>query len=573
MKFPIHLKEMLQGFLWKNKKWMIITFILMMITFPIEIILLSHLSGRIFVNMADMVKNQILVIRLILFFFLSYFVLELSVIARDYYDSYMIPELERTIRNQMIDMILEKNEIGYDPLAMGEVITRFLKTPSQSYWAYNVFFKTVGPFAGSLVIIGFYILILHWQIGLLFLGFLGLFLLIFSKIAVHLFIKTEAKMKTEIDMFRTLEDTLSNMHTILTSDTVASEKKFMDNAQGKFVREYRAELQIISSAKLFMSCLSLAGLVSMFLLAFSLYRRKKINQARLISITTLLLFLCRFLGYTTRKILDGMITIGSMLESDSFLAQLAADTVTDGTRDHFITQGEIRFVHVTFAYSPTSDPVFTHLDLTIPARSRIVLIGDSGSGKTTFVRLILGFFTLRQGKILVDNVDIETSRRAYLRKKIAYINQNTRLFNRTVMANIVYGTKATPDQVKAFVRTEHLEDIFRKIGPAGLDTMAGQGGENLSGGMRQIVLLLRCVFRDSPIVILDEATSSIDSKNRHHAIRILKKMFQTKTVIAVTHEKPIMDLFDLQLVFSSSSSPRLQRVQHHKALTEKNIAS
>jgi ATP-binding cassette subfamily B protein len=116
------------------------------------------------------------------------------------------------------------------------------------------------------------------------------------------------------------------------------------------------------------------------------------------------------------------------------------------------------------------------------------------------------------------------------------------------MENILYGCSgATPDDVRSFITENGLTDIFRLYD---LGDRAGRGGENLSGGMRQVVLLMRCYFRNCPIVILDEATSSIDARHRTHAIIIIRRMFDKKTVIAVSHDSDIMGLFDRRLVFS-----------------------
>ena len=163
---------------------------------------------------------------------------------------------------------------------------------------------------------------------------------------------------------------------------------------------------------------------------------------------------------------------------------------------------------------------------------------------------------------MIDDVNINHSRRSYLRHKIAYINQTTRLFDRSILENILYGcdSSITRQDVKVFMEQEHLTDIFHNVSTEGLDTRVGRGGDNLSGGMRQIILLMRCYFRNAPIVILDEATSSIDARHRKYAIVIIKKMFEKSTVIAVSHDQDITDLFSQRLVFSISKPPQLTRI-------------
>jgi ABC-type multidrug transport system fused ATPase/permease subunit len=187
-------------------------------------------------------------------------------------------------------------------------------------------------------------------------------------------------------------------------------------------------------------------------------------------------------------------------------------------------------------------------------------MGDSGSGKTTFLRLILGFHVIEKGVVRIDSVDVSKSRRGYLRNKIAYINQNTKLFDRTILENILYGSDGyNRKDVEKFLLENNLTGMFNKTAH-GLDTTAGKGGEKLSGGMRQIILLMRCVFKDCPIVILDECTSSIDVKHRQYAMVIIKRLFYSKTVICVSHDSDIIRLFDQRLVFQNNQQPVLKTI-------------
>jgi ABC-type multidrug transport system fused ATPase/permease subunit len=269
--------------------------------------------------------------------------------------------------------------------------------------------------------------------------------------------------------------------------------------------------------------------------------------------------MCRFLGYTSRKIIEGMITIGSLMDSNEFMNKLYFDTFQDGQHTDFIDSGEIHFDKVCFKYNKDSPYIFNKLDIVIKPKTGVVLIGDSGSGKTTFLRLILGFHVIEKGSVRIDNVDVSKSRRRYLRNKIAYINQNTKLFDRTILENILYGSQDyTSDDVEKFLQENNLKPMFSKT-PDGLETMAGKGGEKLSGGMRQIILLMRCVFKDCPIVILDECTSSIDMKHRKYAITIIKKLSSSKTVICVSHDLDIIQLFDQQIIFKNNEQPILKK--------------
>lgn len=541
----------------QRRTWVGVNIFLMIIHFPLELIVLSFLSGKIFSMMANMKMNYVRVVRFTMYFFLIYFTIELCIVARDVYDSFIVPHLEREIRNHVITMIMEKNEIQYDQLEMGEIVVRFLKTPAYSLYSYVVLTKFIIPFMASLICLGFYILYLNVKVGITYYFLFSIYSMIMVYACKKMMNMTRKKMLVEMSMFNKIEDTLSNMQTIYTSNTVEKEKQYIDQEQQKYIKIHQEEMNLNTQIKIVLSCYCLCSIVALFLVSISLYRKHKLNQETLIALVTLFLFMCRFLGYTSRKIIEGMITIGSFVDSNQFISKLYIDTFQDGKEVDFISCGKIHFENVCFRYTQHSPFIFKDLDITIEPKSRIVLIGDSGSGKTTFLRLILGFYVLEKGAVQIDHVDVSKSKRSYLRNKIAYINQNTKLFDRTILENILYGSyNYTRKDVEKFLNDYHLMEIFNKA-PHGLDTMAGKGGEKLSGGMRQIILLLRCVFRDCPIVILDECTSSIDARHRKFAIVIIQQLFLSKTVICVSHDQDIIRLFHKKLVFENNKKPFL----------------
>ena len=558
--------EIIVRFADQRKTWVGTNFLLMIIHFPLELIALSYLSGKIFSMMSNMKMNYRRVVQFIIYFFFIYFLIELSIVIRDIYDSYIVPHLEREIRNHVITLIMEKNEIQYDQLEMGEIVIRFLKTPAYSLYSYVVVTKFIIPFMASLFFIGVYIMWLNRKVGILYFLLFSIYSLIMIYFCKEMMKMTQKKMAKEMDMFNKIEDTLSNMQTIYTSNTVEKEKQLIDQEQKEFIKIHQREMNLNTEIKLGLSTYCLCSIVFLFLLSISLYRKKKIGQETLISLVTLFLFMCRFLGYTSRKIIEGMITIGSFVDSNQFLTKLYTDTFQDGTEVEFIHHGEIHFDKVCFRYNASSPYIFQNLDIVVSPRSRLVLIGDSGSGKTTFLRLILGFYVIEKGAVRIDNMDVSQSRRGYLRNKIAYINQNTKLFDRTILENILYGSeKYTRRDVETFIQENNLQGMFKKT-PHGLDTKSGKGGEKLSGGMRQIILLMRCVFKDCPIVILDECTSSIDVKHRQYAIVIIQKLFHSKTVICVSHDSDIIRLFDQKLVFENNKPPVLKKETNHNLL-------
>ncbi|MCL9972419.1 MAG: ABC transporter ATP-binding protein/permease, partial [Candidatus Pacebacteria bacterium] len=197
------------------------------------------------------------------------------------------------------------------------------------------------------------------------------------------------------------------------------------------------------------------------------------------------------------------------------------------------TRGEVRFNNVTFAYGEGA--VFTDFNLTIPHGQRVGLVGPSGSGKTTFVSLLLRQHEVGAGSITIDGTDIRTVSQDSLHEVVAVVPQEPSLFHRTLRENISYGRPdATQDDIEAAARKAQAHE-FIVATPDGYQTMVGERGVKLSGGQRQRVAIARAILKAAPILVLDEATSSLDSESEAAIQVALKELMQGKTVIAIAH--------------------------------------
>ena len=218
-----------------------------------------------------------------------------------------------------------------------------------------------------------------------------------------------------------------------------------------------------------------------------------------------------------------------------------------------VSGGDIRFSNVTFAYPGKSSPVFSGLNAHIPAGRKVALVGHSGSGKTTFVRLIQGIHIPSNGTITIDGQNINRVSRSSLRRNIALVPQDPALFHRTLSRNIAYGkTDAVPEEVDAAAERAAVAEFIRGL-PEGYETMVGERGVRLSGGERQRVAIARAILANRPVLILDEATSSLDSHSEMLIREGLDELVRNRTSIIIAHRlSTIMDA-DLILVFDKGS--------------------
>ena len=221
-------------------------------------------------------------------------------------------------------------------------------------------------------------------------------------------------------------------------------------------------------------------------------------------------------------------------------------------KDICIEKGEVVFDHVQFFYMDTH-PLFEDKSICLKGKQKIGLVGYSGSGKTTFINLILRLYDVSSGRILIDEQDIKNITQESLHQSIAMIPQECNLFNRSLMENIRYGRlDASDEEVKMAARQSYIHDMIESL-PESYATIAGEKGAKLSGGQRQLIAVARAILKNAPILILDEATSNLDVVTERKLQKSLMKLMQDKTVFVVAHRLSTLLNMDRILVFDEGT--------------------
>lgn len=197
-------------------------------------------------------------------------------------------------------------------------------------------------------------------------------------------------------------------------------------------------------------------------------------------------------------------------------------------------RGEVRFEHVAFAYDGR-EPVFTDLDLAIEPEQTVAFVGATGAGKSTLVKLLLRFYEPAAGRITLDGVPIDALPLETLRREIGFVSQDVFLFHGTVADNIAYGSfGASRDAIVAAARAAEAHDFIAAL-PDGYDTLVGEWGQRLSGGQRQRLSIARAILKDPPVLILDEATSSVDNETEAAIQRSLERVAIGRVTLVIAH--------------------------------------
>ncbi len=212
------------------------------------------------------------------------------------------------------------------------------------------------------------------------------------------------------------------------------------------------------------------------------------------------------------------------------------DEIDEGTRstDPKSIKGNINFSNIEFSYVP-GEPVLKGLDLEVKAGQKVAIVGATGSGKTTIVNLLTRFYEIDGGKITVDGIDIRDIPKEDLRRSIAIVLQDTVLFCDSLRTNIKYGRlDASDDDMRTAAATAHADTFIDRL-PEGYDTQLAESGSNLSQGQRQLLSIARAVLADPKILILDEATSSVDTRTEMHIQQAMVALMENRTSLIIAH--------------------------------------
>ena len=219
-----------------------------------------------------------------------------------------------------------------------------------------------------------------------------------------------------------------------------------------------------------------------------------------------------------------------------------------GHQEAGILKGSIEFRDITFSYDPQYGSTLKNINLSIKSGETVAIVGKSGSGKTTLVNLLPRFYDISSGFLSIDHQSIEEYSLSSLRANISVVTQEVTLFNDTIMNNIAYGDYSSEAIDKA-ISAAHLDEFIEKL-PHGLETKVGDQGVLLSGGQRQRIAIARALLKNTPILILDEATSSLDSESEKYIQEALENLMKNRTTLVIAHRLSTIEKADRICVLS-----------------------
>jgi ATP-binding cassette subfamily B multidrug efflux pump len=349
-----------------------------------------------------------------------------------------------------------------------------------------------------------------------------------------------------------ITDAYTNIATVKLFSHARREAAFARSAMQEFMQSSYRQMRLVGSFEVVNHSLNVLLVAACAAVALWQWRHGRLGVGAVAASTAMALRLNGISHWIMWEMASLFEHIGTVQDGIATLARPVAVSDRTAAAPLAVTRGEICFERVSFAYGGTQ-PVLDAVSLTIRPGEKIGLVGPSGAGKSTLVNLLLRFYDLEAGRILIDGQDVSHVSQASLRRQIGMVTQDTSLLHRSVRDNILYGRPdAGDDDMRQAARRAEAEDFILALadsaGRRAYDAHVGERGVKLSGGQRQRIAIARVLLKDAPILLLDEATSALDSEVEAAIQSCLYRLMEGKTVLAIAHRLSTLVAMDRLIV-------------------------
>lgn len=349
-----------------------------------------------------------------------------------------------------------------------------------------------------------------------------------------------------------ISDAYTNIATVKLFSHAGREAGYAKSAMQEFLKTVHSQMRLITGFETVNQVMGVILIISAVGLALLLWTQGEVGVGAVAAVGAMSLRLNGMSHWVMFEMASLFEQVGTVRDGINTLSRSHLVTDHPGAKPLQITEADVRLEDVFFSYGGDV-PVIDHLSLQIRPGEKIGLVGRSGAGKSTLVNLLLRFYDLEQGRILIDGQDIRYVTQNSLRENIGMVTQDTSLMHRSVRDNIIYGRPdaTDADMITAAKRAEAHDFIMGLTDPTGrkgYDAHVGERGIKLSGGQRQRIAIARVMLKNAPILLLDEATSALDSEVESAIQSSLYRLMEGKTVIAIAHRLSTIAAMDRLVV-------------------------
>jgi ATP-binding cassette subfamily B protein len=500
----------------------------------------SRSSGK------DLFHESALIILLIMG---SWILMSLITRIGGFFEAYAVPRFRGQIRLSVFNYAKWHSLEYFSNNFAGSLARKLADLPSSCQTLLETFlFQFLPAFSFA-----FLVLIMMYLTSPIFGGIITLWLVVHFSICGFFLRKSNALYKTQSESASTLSgkvvDVFTNILTVRLFSRAHYESDYLSSYQEDEIQKSQRALFCVEWSRVGCALSGLSLIIGTLLTAIYGLEHRWINLGQFTQIITQTWMLLGWMWFVGFQLGVFSREIGQVADALGILNQPHDLVDSTDAKPIKIGSGQIEFKNVSFKY-PKGQSVFERLNLTIPAGQKVGLVGFSGSGKSTFVNLILRFYDLNEGEILIDGQNIAKVTQESLRSEIAMIPQDPSLFHRSLKENIGYGRlDATEDEIIQAAKLAHCDE-FIDVLPEKYESLVGERGVKLSGGQRQRIAIARAILKNAPILILDEATSALDSMTEQLIQESLRTLMQDRTTLVVAHRLSTLTHMDRILVFN-----------------------
>lgn len=537
--------KLIEPFIKKYKLSLIVYTICILLSYPLESIVIPEIFSGFFESLKTtpfLLQNDIFMnFFLKTGFFMLIIIISQSITSK--LDVCLIPEFNEMVSNTVFEKIIKYYENNYTDLELGKILTRINGLPSTLREVSTDLFNWVVPKLLTVIIINYYFFKHDKILGLLSTSILGIIIWNNYKSFKPCIDLSYERYKNYENKSENLQDKLSNLYSIYSAGNVNTEIEDFNKITSSFKKIHTKSIlcthKLKSSNSFITSCILL--ILSGYIVY--LYKLKKIKINKLVTLFMILIFYIPCLNTIITYLPDYTNHLGIIRSVDNFIDTIHKNNLQKP--DIKISKGTIKIKNLTFGYTKEKQ-LFNNFSVSINSKDKVGLIGPSGNGKSSLIKILMGYYYVEDDTILIDDQDINKFNLNSLRKQITFINQNTKLFNKTIFENIKYGNNISDEQIMNVYKKYNLQRIFKNISN-GFNANVGVNGDSLSGGQKQIILLLRNYFKSNKIYILDEPTAALDNETRETVVKIIKDMSKDSTLIIITHDMNNLELINRKI--------------------------
>ena len=536
------IKELILSYCKNNKFTMIAYICVVLLGVFASFFLIPKYTAELMSSFTTGAKAQNIIIAVVLAYYLGI----LTDITRKYAEDTIVPSFTKHVREYLYEKVIKSHRSDRQ-VELGKLLDVISNFPYVIRSAAIDLIKTYIPYTVALIVLIGYVFSIDKQFGYLQIATFFVYVLTIWLMSKNCIKTSKQSYVDYMNLSETVQDKIINIESVYAAQQENHEIEHYNQKNSKNMDTYRENLRTLWRLRV---CEELIIGASFIAFNYMIIKRNLPKKTAIALYVAEIYYFIRILQTTQSNIVGLFMLIGEGKAMTDFMDTLALEGNEEQSNENSKTKGRINKTSITqnnkgpslvienawFRYDYSGPWVLKNFNFSANTGDKIWIKGSSGCGKSTLFKLILGGLTLNKGVIkLFGNSDPNT-----IRENISVVDQHTKLFHDTVIRNIMYGNNATENDIKRILKKLNT-NIYDKL-QDGLYSDAGVGGENLSGGQRQLTILLRCYFRPATVVLMDEPISAIDEENMEVILKAIELISKGRTLLVISHSDKIRDV-------------------------------